>query len=44
VESSSPGHDRSRNDNPHSGAAAANFGGWVFAILVVLMLLRLLGN
>jgi hypothetical protein len=34
----------SEPDDPRTGVAAANFGGWVFAILIVLMLLRLLGN
>jgi hypothetical protein len=34
----------SEPDDPRTGVAAANFGGWLFAILIALMLLKMLGS
>lgn len=44
MESPSPGNDPSRNDDPRSGAAAADFGGIIFAVLIVLCILKMLGT
>jgi len=44
VEAPSPGNDPSRNDNPSSGAGASDIGGVIFAIIIVLCLLRLLSS